>query len=68
MRYSDLQIGMNFNIKSEDYPHEETKGKIIALGLTQNKSVFVQFDDTLDTYTQGREAEHLPKCLHYLGA
>ena len=66
MKYSELQIGMNFNIKSEDYPHEQTQGQISELYLSQSKQVCVQFNDSLDTYTQGHEFEYLPKCLDYL--
>ena len=54
---------MLFNIHSEDYPAIESNGHIVDLGRTKNNSIYVQFDDELLTYTQGRVFESLPNCF-----
>ena len=63
MNYSDLKIGMLFNIHSEDHPVIESNGHIVDLGRTKNDFIYAQFDDELLTYTQGQKFEILPNCF-----
>ena len=66
MKYSDLRIGMPFNIFSEDNIQEFSEGDISKI-YTINGNIAVQFNDTLDTFTMGKPSEVLPNCLYYKG-
>lgn len=66
MLYSDLRVGMNFDIFSEDYPQEFTNGDIQSID-TINGYLAIQFNDILTNYTMGKPNEVLPNCLYYTG-